>query len=137
LFKKRDFCFLTLADAVSVLGDQIGWVALLWFATVTTKDPETVGGLGLAFGLLGASVGLSFLPMIWMSSVWLTYLSMALSGFLFSGYPPLVRTAVQRLVPQAYQGRILGIRGSLIALGGCPSDRMSAVHWVRMFRHPV
>lgn len=61
VLKNRNFVLVTIADAVSVLGDQIGWIALLWFATVTTKSPEMVGLMGLAYGLpsvfLGAVVG--------------------------------------------------------------------------------
>ncbi|GMA60168.1 hypothetical protein GCM10025859_06080 [Alicyclobacillus fastidiosus] len=57
LFMKRDFCVLTVADAVSVLGDQIGWVALLWFATETAKDSVAVGLVGLAYGLPGVILG--------------------------------------------------------------------------------
>ncbi|WP_238413491.1 MFS transporter [Alicyclobacillus sp. TC] len=57
LFRQRNFAFMTLADAISVLGDQIGWVALLWFAMVTTKHAGYMGLLGLAFGLPGVFLG--------------------------------------------------------------------------------
>ncbi|WP_284285368.1 MFS transporter [Alicyclobacillus fastidiosus] len=55
--------------------------------------------------------------MIWDHALWMTYLSMAFGGLVFSGFPPLTHTSVQRLVPREYQGRVMGIRGSLIAIG--------------------
>lgn len=61
--------------------------------------------------------GLSFVPLIWVHTLWVAYISMTCGGFLFSGYPPLARTSVQRIVPKEYHGRILGIRGALIAIG--------------------
>ncbi len=42
---------------------------------------------------------------------------MALAGLLFGGYPPLARTVVQRVVPRNYQGRVLGIRSSVMGVG--------------------
>ena len=57
LLRQRNFAFMTIADAVSVLGDQIGWVALLWFAMVTTKHSGYMGLLALAFGLPGVLFG--------------------------------------------------------------------------------
>lgn len=75
------------------------------------------GRNGIWMSLMAVTWGVSFLPMIWIHSIWMTYISMALGGLLFSGYPPLARTSVQRLVPKEYQGRIMGIRGSLIAIG--------------------
>lgn len=57
LFRQRNFTLMTVADAISVLGDQIGWVALLWFAMVTTKHASYMGLLGLIFGLPGVLLG--------------------------------------------------------------------------------
>lgn len=57
LFTHRNFTLMTVADAVSVLGDQIGWVALLWFAMVTIGHSGAMGALALAFGLPGVLLG--------------------------------------------------------------------------------
>lgn len=72
---------------------------------------------GIYMGLMAIGWGMSFIPIIWWHSLLIMYVSMILSGLLFGGYPPLARTTVQRLVPKAFQGRIFGIRGSIIALG--------------------
>ncbi len=57
VFRNRNLCLLTAADSVSVLGDQMGWIAILWFATVTTKNSAMVGLLGLVFGVPGVALG--------------------------------------------------------------------------------
>ncbi len=87
-------------------------------------------GMIMAFMVLGW--GISFVPMIWYPSLLVTYICMALAGFLFSGYPPLARTTVQRLVPKNYQGRIMGIRGSIIAVGPPVGSYLSGIlgEWV-------
>jgi MFS family permease len=72
---------------------------------------------GILMGMMTIGWGMSFIPMFWWHSLLITYVSMLLSGLLFGGYPPLSRTTVQRLVPKEFQGRIFGIRGSLIAIG--------------------
>ncbi len=91
---------------------------------VTSLVGSAISGLITKYGRSGIWMscmfigwGISFVPMIWFHTLWMVYISMALAGFLFSGAPPLARTAVQRLVPRAYQGRVMGIRGSLIAAG--------------------
>lgn len=80
---------------------------------LTPKDNRS----GVVMAVMAIGWGLSFMPMLWVHSLWGTYISVALAGLLFGGYPPLARTAVQKLVPQKFMGRILGIRGSIIALG--------------------
>lgn len=75
------------------------------------------GRHGVWMSLMAMAWGVSFVPMMAAPSLWVTYLSMGLGGLVFSGFPPLARTSVQRLVPRAHQGRIMGIRGSLIAIG--------------------
>ncbi|QQE77101.1 MFS transporter [Alicyclobacillus sp. SO9] len=74
---------------------------------------------GQAFVMSMAFVGwgLSFVPLFYLKSELVVYMCMAFSGFLFGGYPLLARTAVQKMVPKNYHGRIMGIRGSLIAVG--------------------
>jgi MFS family permease len=72
---------------------------------------------GKAMGWMVMGWGLSLVPMLWLHSLWVSYAAMALAGFLFAGYPPLARTAVQRLVPAEYHGRVFGVRTSVIALG--------------------
>ncbi|OFW79270.1 MAG: hypothetical protein A2201_07285 [Alicyclobacillus sp. RIFOXYA1_FULL_53_8] len=72
---------------------------------------------GMLMALMVIAWGFSFVPMIWFHRLWVTYVLLALAGLFFSGFPALARTAVQRLVPREYQGRVLGIRGSMIALG--------------------
>ena len=61
--------------------------------------------------------GISFVPLLSVKSALMVYLCMAVGGLLFAGYPLLTRTAVQRTVPKNYQGRIMGIRGSIISVG--------------------
>lgn len=72
---------------------------------------------GILMGIMTFGWGISFIPMIWWPSLWITYTSMIFSGLLFGGFPPLARTTVQRLVPKEFQGRIFGLRGSMIAIG--------------------
>jgi MFS family permease len=72
---------------------------------------------GVIMALMAIGWGLSFVPMLWVHSLWFTYVSVTFAGLLFGGYPPLARTAVQKLVPKEFMGRILGIRGSIIAVG--------------------
>ena len=80
---------------------------------LTPKDKRS----GVVMAVMAIGWGLSFVPMLWVHSLWVTYISVALAGLLFGGYPPLARTAVQKLVPQKFIGRILGIRDSIIAWG--------------------
>lgn len=72
---------------------------------------------GVIMALMVIGWGVSFVPMLWFHSLWLLYISLVLAGLLFGGYPPLARSAVQRMVPKEFMGRVLGIRGSIIALG--------------------
>jgi predicted MFS family arabinose efflux permease len=61
--------------------------------------------------------GISFLPMVSLHSLWVSYLSMGFAGFFFAAYPPMARTVVQKLVPKHLQGRVFGIRSSVMGLG--------------------
>lgn len=107
-----------LATTAVVLGSL--WTvyfvgAVLGSAASGLLAPHGRQGLLMAGMLLGW--GLSLLPMLWFHTVWAAYVSMALAGCLFAGYPPISRTAVQQLVPTHLQGRIFGLRGSIITLG--------------------
>jgi MFS family permease len=57
LLHKRGFRLLCFADAVSVLGDQAGWIGLLWFAMVSTHKSTDMGLLALCFGMPGVVLG--------------------------------------------------------------------------------
>jgi MFS family permease len=104
-------------------------------------SPAVLGSLWMAYftGAIGGSVasgfvrfpfrqgwlmslmiigwGTSFLPMVWMHSLPAAFLSMALAGFLFAGYSPMARAAVQRIIPSAYHGRVFGLRTAIIGCG--------------------
>ncbi|GIM46494.1 MFS transporter [Collibacillus ludicampi] len=87
-------------------------------------------GTLMAFMVIGW--GVSLLPLIWFHSVWVGYITMALAGFLFAGYIPMARTAVQRLIPAEYQGRVFGLRTSIIGLGVPIGSYLSGIiaQWV-------
>ncbi|WP_047153951.1 MFS transporter [Aneurinibacillus tyrosinisolvens] len=61
--------------------------------------------------------GTSLFPLLFCNFLWMGYITLALAGFLFGGYSPMARTMVQKIVPIEYQGRIFGIRMSIITLG--------------------
>ncbi len=112
------FTHYELASSAFVLGTF--WTTYFLASLVGSAISGLIsrrGNSGLWMSLMAIAWGISFMPMIWVHVMWMTYISMAFGGFLFSGYPPLARTSVQRLVPRVYQGRIMGIRGSLIAIG--------------------
>ncbi|WP_206832711.1 MFS transporter [Alicyclobacillus fructus] len=75
------------------------------------------GKTGAVMALMIIGWGAAFAPLFWIHAFTLTYVSLACAGLLFGGYPPLARTVVQRSVPTQVMGRIMGLRGSLIALG--------------------
>ncbi|QRF23875.1 MFS transporter [Alicyclobacillus sp. TC] len=107
-----------LASSAAILGSIwstyfVGSLVGSAFSGLTSKGNRS--GVIMAFMVIGW--GLSFVPMLWFHSLWVTFICVALAGLLFGGYPPLARTVVQRLVPKEFLGRILGIRGSIIALG--------------------
>ncbi|WP_304458710.1 MFS transporter [Alicyclobacillus sendaiensis] len=56
-FHRRSLALFMMADGVSVLGDQAGWMGLLWSAMTMTKSAQTMGWLGLAFGLPAVALG--------------------------------------------------------------------------------
>ncbi len=87
---------------------------------------------GMAMGWMVIGWGLSLVPLIWLHSLWVGYAAMALAGFLFAGYPPLARTAVQRLIPAEYHGRVFGVRTSVIALGVPTGSYLggTVAHWI-------
>lgn len=105
------------------------FVGSLIGAALSGLMPRNRGGTTMA--LMAIGWGLSFLPLLWLQTLWITYMSLAIAGILFGGYPPLARTAVQRVVPKEFMGRILGIRGSVIALGMPLGAYLSGVfgHW--------
>lgn len=72
-------------------------------------------GSTMAFMVVGW--GVCFSSMIWFQSLWASFVVMIFAGFLFGGYPPIARTVVQNRVPSKYQGRVFGLRMSLMALG--------------------
>ncbi len=72
---------------------------------------------GLLMCMMIIAWGICLLPLFWFHGVSVTFILIFLAGFSFAGYPPMARTAVLRLVPSEFQGRVLGIRMSLIALG--------------------
>jgi MFS family permease len=107
-----------LASSAVVLGSFwttyfVGSLIGSAFSGLTLKGKRS----GVIMAVMAMGWGLSFVPMLWVHSLWNTYISVALAGLLFGGYPPLARTTVQKLVPKEFMGRILGIRGSIIALG--------------------
>lgn len=57
VLRSRSLALFILADAVSVLGHQIGWVGLLWLTMTDARPPQAMGWLGLAFGLPGVALG--------------------------------------------------------------------------------
>ncbi|WP_084453755.1 MFS transporter [Alicyclobacillus pomorum] len=61
--------------------------------------------------------GASLLPMIWLHHAWTTVICMGLAGATFAVHPPMARTMVQLMVPTELQGRVFGIRSSLISVG--------------------
>ncbi len=72
---------------------------------------------GVVMAMMIIGWGATFAPLSWIHAFTLTYVFLACAGLLFGGYPPLARTVVQRSVPTQVMGRIMGLRGSLIALG--------------------
>ncbi len=57
LLKQKNIGLMTAADAVSALGDQCGWIALLWLAMVTTHHSGEMGLVGFVFGLPSVALG--------------------------------------------------------------------------------
>jgi predicted MFS family arabinose efflux permease len=84
-------------------------------------------GRGFWMVIMIASWGVCLLPMFWVHSIWFTYVSLSLAAFVFAGYPPLARTSVQQLVQPDFQGRVFGIRMSMIALGAPIGSYVSGV----------
>ncbi len=72
---------------------------------------------GVVMAMMIIGWGATFAPVFWIHAFTLIYVFLACAGLLFGGYPPLARTVVQRSVPTQVMGRIMGLRGSLIALG--------------------
>ncbi|WP_067933555.1 MFS transporter [Alicyclobacillus kakegawensis] len=58
ILRQRDFLFLTAGTGISTLGDQIGWLALLWFVMLLTKSPVQMGLAGLCYELPSVGVGI-------------------------------------------------------------------------------
>lgn len=88
-------------------------------------------GVLMSFMIIGW--GVCFLQMIWLHYLLSSFIIMGLAGFLFGGYSPMARTAVQTLVPKPYQGRVFGLRISLIAIGVPSGSYVSGLfsQWVR------
>lgn len=82
---------------------------------------------GVMMALMLIAWGLCFLPMAWSDTVWMSCLVMGLAGFFFAAYPPMARTIVQRTVPDDMQGRVFGVRTSLISLGVPTGSYLSGI----------
>lgn len=74
-------------------------------------------GRGAMMAMRVIGWGAAFSVLLWVHALWMTYMCLTCAGLLFGGYPPLARTVVQQCVPTRLMGRIMGLRGSLIALG--------------------
>jgi MFS family permease len=58
VLRQRDFLLLTAGTGISTLGDQIGWLSLLWFVMLLTKSSLQMGFAGLCYELPSVAVGM-------------------------------------------------------------------------------
>jgi len=58
ILRQRDFLLLTAGTGISTLGDQIGWLSVLWFVMLLTKSPAQMGLAGLCYELPSVAVGI-------------------------------------------------------------------------------
>ncbi|MCL6452181.1 MAG: MFS transporter [Alicyclobacillus sp.] len=90
IFRQRDFLLLTAGTGISTLGDQIGWLAILWFVMLLTKSPARMGLAGLCYELPSVAVGM-FVGVLMdrFSRKRLMVLDNVLRGLLFVSIPML------------------------------------------------
>ena len=90
ILRQRDFLLLTAGTGISTLGDQMGWLAILWFVMLLTKSPARMGLAGLCYELPSVAVGM-FVGVLMdrFSRKRLMVLDNVLRGLLFVSIPML------------------------------------------------
>ena len=98
------------------------WSALAVGALIGTLSSTTLSRrlrLGVALPLIALLWGASLLPMAFTNKLWLACSLLLLGGLMWGPYTPMETTLLQRNVPKAQLGRVLGARSTLLT-GGSP-----------------
>jgi predicted MFS family arabinose efflux permease len=101
-------------------GYRLLWSALAVGALIGTLSSTTLSRhlrLGVALPLIALLWGASLLPMVFINSLWLACGLLLLGGLMWGPYTPMETTLLQRNVPKAQLGRILGARATLLTVG--------------------
>lgn len=110
VYRHRDFSWLTAGTTLSFLGDQVGWLGILWWVMVLTGSPLKMGLAGLAYELPVVLVG-SFIG-AWMhrtSAKRLMILDNGLRGVVWLAIPVLSHF---RLMPFGVLCALLAVLGA-------------------------
>ncbi|MCL6452707.1 MAG: MFS transporter [Alicyclobacillus sp.] len=90
ILRQRNFVLMTAGTGLSTLGDQIGWIAILWVVMTTSGSSAQMGLAGLCYGLPSVVAGMlagvladRFPPL------WLMVLDNVGQGLLFVAIPLL------------------------------------------------
>ena len=74
---------------------------------------------GVALPLIALLWGASLLPMVFTNNLWFACAMLLLGGLMWGPYTPMEATLLQRNVPKAQLGRVVGARSTLLT-GGSP-----------------